>query len=465
MPDFKEIAKSGWHPKSKSGKAEGGWRSEFKGADQIAGWIGKKKGSSSGDDAANRQSAPLSSLKDPAAFGPPPKHVGYHGGAAVPHKTTPDPSGWGAPIPQEEVQAQRQIAQRPTRQAEEEEEEKPPPGPYRVDTTGLSTANLPPPPVRRVNNASPSPQLPAQRSAAPPAQRPKPSLPPRLPPRQNSHPDAYAPTAPPAYNETAQAQSAATATSYINQGALNRLGNAGVSVPGFDIGRTAPPPVAPRSGTLPPPPTLAAPSAGAQSSPMNTLQSGFSKLSTRSTPTDTAGSSSTGTTWAQKREALNTANSLRNDPSKVSLSDARNAASTASNFRERHGEQVTSTWQAASGLNQKYGIADKLNNYNNRDATRGGRTEPQSSAAVPDTQHVSDNPWASETSSSTGTSGLGRKAPPPPPPIPKKRPELTGGAPPPIPLGSKPRGSSYQDKGQKTIYAMPPGDAQDFGGG
>jgi len=198
---------------------------------------------------------------------------------------------------------------------------------------------------------------------------------------------------------------------------------------------------------------------------MNTLQSSFSKLSTRSTPTDPAGSSSTGTTWAQKREALNTANALRSDPSKVSFSDAKNAASTANNFRDRHGEQVASGWKAASGLSQKNGIADRLNSYNNRDATGGASTAPQSSAAVPDTQHVSDNPWASETSSSTGTSGFGRKAPPPPPPIPKKKPELTGGAPPPIPLGSKPRGSSYQDKGQKTIYAMPPGDAQDFGGG
>lgn len=36
MPDFKEIAKGGWHPKGKAGKGES-WRGDFKGVGQVAG--------------------------------------------------------------------------------------------------------------------------------------------------------------------------------------------------------------------------------------------------------------------------------------------------------------------------------------------------------------------------------------------------------------------------------------------
>jgi hypothetical protein len=83
MPDFKEIAKGGWHPKGKDGKSES-WRSDFKGINQVSGWLGKGKDSST--SAADRTSRPLSSLKDPSSFGPPPKHINYHGAAAVPNK-------------------------------------------------------------------------------------------------------------------------------------------------------------------------------------------------------------------------------------------------------------------------------------------------------------------------------------------------------------------------------------------
>ena len=73
MPDFKEIAKSGWHPKGKDGKGES-WRSDFKVINQVAGLVGKGKDSGSSIPAEYRTSRPLSSLKDPASFGPPPKH-------------------------------------------------------------------------------------------------------------------------------------------------------------------------------------------------------------------------------------------------------------------------------------------------------------------------------------------------------------------------------------------------------
>jgi hypothetical protein len=78
MPDLKEIAKSGWHPKGKDGKSES-WRGDFKGINQVAGWMGKGKDNGSSIPAEYRASRPLSSLKDPSSFGPPPKHINYHG--------------------------------------------------------------------------------------------------------------------------------------------------------------------------------------------------------------------------------------------------------------------------------------------------------------------------------------------------------------------------------------------------
>ncbi|KAJ9639993.1 hypothetical protein H2199_006226 [Coniosporium tulheliwenetii] len=427
MPDFKAITKSGWHPTNISDQSEGGWRSEFKGADQIAGWMGKKKGNPR-EETLTHQSAALSSLKDPASFGPPPKHINYHGAAAVPHKTTPDRSGLGAPLAQQEVPAQGQVARRPAQQAEEDVEEKPPPGPYRVDTTGLSTTNLPPPPIRR---------------------------------------DAYTPPAPPAYNETVEAQPAAAAAAYANQGALKRQGNAGVSVPALGVGRTTSPPVAARSGTLPPPPTPVSAAVDTPSPAMNALRTGFSKLSTRPTPPSDAGNGSGGTTWAQKQAALNTANTMRNDPSKVSLSDARDAAATANNFRERHGEQAAAGWKAAGRLNQKYGVTDRLDSYSTTGKPAGSAPHQPTAVSAP---VDNENPWANEPSQSASTAETAYKRAPPPLPVPRKKPDLaTGssgasGAPPPIPLGSKPGTSGFQKTGQKTIYAMPPSDGQDFGG-
>lgn len=146
---------------------------------------------------------------------------------------------------------------------------------------------------------------------------------------------------------------------------------------------------------------------------MNELQNRFAKMSA---PTTESAAPSTGTSWADKQAALRTAGSLRDDPSKVTTTDLRGAASTANNFQQRHGEQMASGYKAASGLNAKYGIAGKLNSF-------------ASSSAAPAPQ--------SPIQSSQG--GLGKKAPPPPPP-PKKR-ELGGGSgePPPIPLSSKPK--------------------------
>jgi len=126
----------------------------------------------------------------------------------------------------------------------------------------------------------------------------------------------------------------------------------------------------------------------------------------------------TGTTWAQKQAALKTASSFKKDPSSISLSEARDAASTANNFRERHGEQVASGLKTANGLNQKYGFMDKMKSYSS------DGTVPQQAAAQP------------LPSSPMSEVGLANKRAPPPPPAKKK--ELQTG-PPPVPLGSKPK--------------------------
>jgi hypothetical protein len=336
------------------------------------GLVGKARGKGPAEAAQEHQSTPLSSLKDPLSFAPPPKRLDYSAGPpAVPAR----PAKQGL-------------------QAREEEEAKP---------AAIRPRATPPPPTTT-------------------ASRPKPSLPPRLPPRQNSNPNEYATLPPPTYNEATQ--QGTPAQGVLNQGALGRLGQAGVSVPGFGIGRTASPPVPPRANPCPPVPPrqnpssnaiLPPPAASGHGSQMNELQDRFAKMSGPKSP---APPPATGTSWTDKQAALRTASSLRDDPSKVSASDLKGAASTASNFQQRHGEQVASGWKSANSLNQKFGITGRVNNF-------------ASSSASP-------APAPSPAPSSQG--GLGKKTPPPPPP---KRTGLSDGSgsgePPPIPLSSKPK--------------------------
>jgi hypothetical protein len=213
---------------------------------------------------------------------------------------------------------------------------------------------------------------------------------------------------------------------------LNRLGAAGVSVPGFGIGnkpKSPLPPPAPSTPSRSPAPSQ--PSAG-NASQLNELQSRFSRLSSTSSKPETP---SEGTSFAQKQAAFKTASSFRNDPSSVSLSDARSAASTANNFRERHGEQVKSGWQSANKLNTKYGISDKVSSY-------GGVGTMQASESPSSGIEMRDNTQEHHLNGSHEAEA-GKKKPPPPP---VKRAELTSsagvnqaGAPPPIPLSSKPK--------------------------
>ncbi|TAQ87867.1 hypothetical protein B7494_g3805 [Chlorociboria aeruginascens] len=410
MSGIRDTLKGGWHSKGKDGKSSESWRSDNRGINQVAGWIGKGKNQNS-TEASEHVSRPLSTLKDPAAFGPPPKHINYHGGAAFPNQITPDTQGLGAPLSEEQIRSRYEAEEAEAqRQAEEDAKSAPPSIPYRTDTTGLSTAHLPPPPGRKDGADG---RIPA-------ASKPKPpSLPPRLPSRQNQ-----VSTTSPQIMDVPDSHKG-----ILNQGSLNRLGDAGVSVPSLGIGGSN------GEKSLPLSPTASRSPVISHSPPLNESQSRFFRLS--SSQPSTPESPSEGTTFAQKQSAFKTADSFRNNPSSVSMGDARNAASTANNFRERHGEQVKSGWQSANKINSKYGIAEKVGSYGGVGVTRDSEL-----VAVPE---VNTRHGINDSAAEGGRPEfrvLGKKKPPPPP---KKRAELAGPgiaketAPPPLNLASKPK--------------------------
>ncbi|GAB7359828.1 hypothetical protein MBLNU230_g7359t1 [Neophaeotheca triangularis] len=429
---LKNLAKGGWHPEKDRGGGQG-FRKD------MSMYMGRKQKDPDEERRASHQSRPLNALQDPDSFGPPPKHSAYYGpgasAASSPNQPRAATGGLGGPVPARQQQHQ-QAEPEPPRQPE----------PYRRDTTGLSTANLPKPPVRR-NVDSASPPVPARGGPAPPprqaanpapppragmqpppaAGRAAPAPPPRLPPRQNEYPDEYTPPPPPTYNEALDAPQPAQNAGHINQGAASRLSQAGVQVPGFGIGSS-------NSNNNNSQQHQSAPQSNPQ---LGELQSRFSRMTTNnnSQPGQTTQQqpqqSGGGTTWKQKQDALKTAQSFRNDPSSVSFSDARATASTANNFRERHGAQVASAASTANNMNQKYGISQKFGSM---------MGQQQSQAQSPPPPQASPS---AATPPPAPASAAGKKAAPPPPPKKSNLAAGGGGAqePPPIPMSSKPRPS------------------------
>ncbi|KAK7949700.1 hypothetical protein PG988_016339 [Apiospora saccharicola] len=348
MSDWKGIVKKGWHPEKEGTTLRG----------QVSGLLGR--GGDQPSSSAHRDATPITSLKDPASFAPPPRR-----GVA------PPPPVPGKPAPPARPGSNGGYS---TYQAEQDEgvQEQPaaPPKPYRVDTTGLSTAHLPPPPSRRGDGHTPPP---ASSSARPPPPlppsrggggAPSPSLPPRLPPRSGTSSPVHSAQSP------VHAQLPSATTGNLNQGAVSRLSQAGISVPGFGIGGGS------KSPAPPPPPRTGSPSSFSSkaSGHMTDLSARFSKLggggssSSPPPPTTTVaapppamagGSASQGTTWAEKQAALRTASNFHKNPSSVSFSEARTAAGTANNFRQRHGDQVASGMRTANNLGQKFGVVEK----------------------------------------------------------------------------------------------------------
>ncbi|KAH7037677.1 uncharacterized protein B0I36DRAFT_345754 [Microdochium trichocladiopsis] len=364
---FKNIAKNGWRPEkssssSSSSSSGGGVRG------RVNGLLSRPLGGSASSSSESRGAAmPIASLKDPNSFGPPPKHVAA-GGQVVPTSTASayqsrQPPALPAPSSSSvagDVSGGR--ANYSPSPVQEEEQPRPPPKPFKIDSSGLSTSHLPPPPARRDGADGRAP------GTGP------------LGPGHTSR----TPTSPvsPARTSTQSPAGAAPA---------NRLGAAGISVPGFGIGG---------GGSR----TTANTTAAADTPP----------------PPASAGG---GTTWAQKQAALRTVSQFNKDPSSVSLADAKAAAGTANNFRERHGAQVASGLKTANSVSQRFGGgAGGGVAYNTGPTSMAGAAASFSGAAL----------------------AAKKKAAPPPP---KKKPGLSstsaadgdsGGPPPPIPLATRP---------------------------
>jgi hypothetical protein len=344
--------------------------------------MGKGKGPGS-DSASDHVSRPLTRLKDPALFGPPPKNVNYHGGAALPNEITPHRGRLGAPLSQAEIKATEQKALAPSNQEDEEVKPAAPPLPYRADRAGLKTA-------------------------APTPAKAKPSVPPRLPSRKESN-DVVSPVTsippPPAYEATTEP--AAPTESGLNQSAVIRLGKAGISVPGLGIGESNPWKTE-RSSSNTSVPTPA------PESQVGELQSRFARLNSASPKSEAVPAE--GTTFAQKQAALKTAQDFHKDPSSVTLADAQSAASTANNFRQRHQEQISAGAQKANAWNKKFNVTGRVNNFLEKQVSPAAEQPPPAPVVNQDHQDLSN-----------------RKPPPPPP----KKPAGFHG-PPPVPLGTKP---------------------------
>lgn len=302
MDKMKGLAKGGWHPSGDKQIHRDTWKTDLKG---MA--TGKKKDPY--EDARNHQSAPLTSLRDPDSFGPPPKHTGAYGNASNAIARTGTASsasssnvggpsgGWGSSAVEMGYAQKKREQEELQRQQMEEEQAKQTRGPYRSDTTGLRTDNLPKPPVRRNgtpgDTASPartaSPSLPPRQSGpspavpprAPPRQNAAP--PPSLPPRQNEYPDEYTPAPPPPYNEALN-QPTAKDSAAINQGAAQRLGQAGVNVAGFGIGNN-------NSGSQTETPAVPK---GPPAGQLSELQQRFARMNPGSSPSSPATPSNAG---------------------------------------------------------------------------------------------------------------------------------------------------------------------------
>ncbi|OOQ86459.1 hypothetical protein PEBR_21450 [Penicillium brasilianum] len=409
MSGFKNVMQGGWHPKGKEGKKES-WRGDFKGINQVAGWMGKGKDPS--DDASEHVSQPLSSLKDPSSFGPPPKHIHYHGAAALPNETTPDRRGIGAPLSQNQIAEQNAHRQQAVQEEEEAAQNPPaPPIPYRVNTTGLSTNNLPPPPVRRLD--SPNSGSSASASApAPASAKPRPQLPPRVPPR-NATPETHSPSPPPAYNATPPP----ALHGYVNQQATSCLASAGVSVPALGIGEA--------NASSPA-------SSGAQGANVNELQSRFSQMRTNSGSASPQSPARTPIPSANREDAL---------PPPLT-------------FRERHADKIDMGKEKWGGVTSRFNtfVEDRKfsANANKRIPRPPGPNSPSSSSTVINARPsaVAENPTQSTGNSTLEAQAQRKKAPPPPPP---KRADIRAApvnasptssasyTPPPVPLNTKPR--------------------------
>lgn len=159
---------------------------------QAAGLTGSKKSHDQDDD--YHTSRPISTLKDPSSFGPPPKRVDSEFGAA-PTLEAPSQKGPLSPaeyrarederirLEKEQEKLDREEQRRLRAEKRAEQEATGPQVPYRNDNTGLSTTQFTPPVARRVADDGSIVIRPTAASMS----SPKRSLPPRLPDRPGNN--------------------------------------------------------------------------------------------------------------------------------------------------------------------------------------------------------------------------------------------------------------------------------------
>ena len=431
--------------------------------------MGKGKKPGEDDGGSGHMSRPLATLKDPSSFGPPPRNVNYHGGAALPNEITPHTGGLGAPLTQSQISSARAPTQ--SAAAEEAEEQPPagPPLPYRADRTGLRTDHLPPPPVHR-DLTSAIPESTQSHTATVP--KPKPGLPPRLPARQNSaisQPATTSSPPPPAYELPATESHAVTPQ--INSSAVNRLQTAGVSVPALGIGDSG--------SWKPKSPTPTTSSPAPQTSQLSELQQRFARMTQSnpgpqsSLPAQTsvqqpipALAQATAAPVSQQVEpqtqpqiqpqplsvqpqtqqqtplqSAQTLSNLHQNPSAVSPQDAALAAKNLNDFRAKHQDTLNTGARKASDFNKRYNVTGRLNSFLDKHVSPTGSPTVEQGQPVGLQQPVPTAAGiASQQPAQLGGQGgdmsasIARKPPPPPP---NKKPANMH-APPPVPLGTRP---------------------------
>ncbi|KAL2754693.1 hypothetical protein ACRALDRAFT_210051 [Sodiomyces alcalophilus JCM 7366] len=367
--------RKGWHPEKPGTTLKG----------QMVGLVKRK--SDTDEEKMNHVARPLSSLRDPASFAPPPRR---RSGQPVP-----------APSPSHGVSSHHPVAL--DHQGADIVDAPRPPPPFRVDTTGLSTAHLPPPQGTKDGDDGRASQTAVARTG--------PSLPPRLPPRTSSC-SLQTPTSADDLDKVAIRSS-------LNQTPGNGPGTASISVPGPSMATANP---TTKTQTQAGRHSTSVPT-GTPASRGNELQSRFSKLgnfigrdsaSPHSFSQQSNQPPAEGTTWRQKQATLRMASVVHKDPSSVHMSDAVSAASTADNFGRRHGDKMTSCVKNANKLNKVYGITEHVEasplpavELKNGHIQRRVACQTNRSPA-----------FIAGPASPPATGILGKKKPPPPPPKP-----------------------------------------------
>ncbi|RDW57027.1 hypothetical protein BP6252_13899 [Coleophoma cylindrospora] len=288
---------------------------------KATGLAGRARGSGSGSDpdAGGRTAAPLSTLKDPASFAPPPKNANFYGTEGA--EREPEPVPQKGPLTPAEYRAreekrikrekEEEALAREQRRYEREEKERlrieQQGGPisYSTDTTGLSTNQFAPPVARRT---APDGTIAIRAPSMPKA---KPALPPRLPDRPSNNSSPITPT----YGGRPQLPTRVASSS---------------------------------SSTAP-----STPSTASSNPQLSELQSRFARMAT-SSPASSPDTDAPpkATTWAEK-QALLRASSAVQDHAAAAGVNSQSIASAPKNIPGRYGEQVATAWKSDTSLPAK----------------------------------------------------------------------------------------------------------------